>query len=47
MNTEINNKNSNTSNNIQLFYYEGFTIRTLSLDGEISFLDKDVADILG
>lgn len=39
--------NSNSSSNIQLFYYEGLSVRTISIDDEIWFVAKDVADILG
>ena len=42
----ISNSNSSSSS-IQLFYYEGLSVRTIYIDGEIWFVAKDVADILG
>lgn len=44
---KCNINNSSISSSIQLFYYEGLSVRTINIDGEIWFVANDVADILG
>ena len=47
MSTKKEKCNSNSSNSIQLFYYEGLSVRTVNIDGEILFVANDICTILG
>ena len=47
MSTKKEKGKSNSNNSIQLFYYKGLSVRTVNIDGEIWFVAKDIADILG
>ena len=47
MSTKKEKCNSNSSNSIQLFYYEGLSVHTINIEGEIWFVAKDICTILG